>query len=85
MSLRTKIDDHFGQIIRQGRENRKLTQEQLAELVEIDQRTIQRWEAEISIPWLASQKRIATAMPEISECLHLAIKKIPGCSEPYIR
>ena len=68
-------DDQFGSIIKQGRADRGLTQELLAELVEVDLRTIQRWEAEECLPWPVYIERMVSILPEIEASLQKAIKK----------
>jgi transcriptional regulator with XRE-family HTH domain len=71
-------DDYlFGIIIKQQREKRGLTQEKLAELVDADLRTIQRWEAGLCIPWPSYIEKIIIIMPEINASLREAIKKKP--------
>jgi transcriptional regulator with XRE-family HTH domain len=69
-------DNCFGFIIKQARESRKLTQEKLAELVGVDYRTIQRWEAEECIPWPVYVEKLIVIMPEIEQELRRAIKKM---------
>ena len=75
LSIKAETQEQFGIIIKQGREKRRLTQENLAELVEVDLRTIQRWEAEECIPWPAYVKRIVDVLPDIETSLQEAIKK----------
>lgn len=71
-----KTDDQFGIIIKHARLERRLTQGKLAELVEVEPRTIQRWEAETCIPWPAYIEKIVVVLPEIRTSLPDAIKKI---------
>jgi DNA-binding XRE family transcriptional regulator len=71
-------DDHFGIIIKQGREKLQLTQEKFAELIEVDLRTIQRWEVEKCIPWPSCLEKVIGVLPEIGATLREVIKKKPG-------
>jgi transcriptional regulator with XRE-family HTH domain len=73
--LATETKTGFGAIIKHNRENHQLTQERLAELIEVDTRTIQRWEAETCIPWPLYIEKVLSIMPEIETPLRAAIKK----------
>jgi ribosome-binding protein aMBF1 (putative translation factor) len=69
-------NDCFGAIIRQARNNRGITQGGLAELIEVEDRTVQRWETEESIPWPICQEKLIAVMPEIAISFRDAIKKL---------
>ena len=76
LAVETHVDDRlFGAVIKQGRERHRLTQERLAELIDVDTRTVQRWEAGECIPWPLYIESIISTMPEIEASLREAIKK----------
>lgn len=65
----------FGLIIRQGRADWGLSQEQFAERIGVDPRTVQRWERGECIPWPTFVAKIIDLAPEIGVSLQRAIKK----------
>jgi len=68
-------NDRFGTIIKAGRELYHLTQEQLAELIGVEPRTVQRWEAEKCTPWPDFLDELSSILPGIEAQLREAIKK----------
>jgi DNA-binding transcriptional regulator YiaG len=77
LSTKANIDDHlFGITIKQGRKKLALTQEKLAELVGVELRTLQRWEAGIYAPRPEYIDKLVSIMPKIEKQLRRAIKKI---------
>jgi transcriptional regulator with XRE-family HTH domain len=70
-------DRLLADLIVQGRQSRKLTQERLAEIIGVDHRTIQRWEAGESIPQPSHIDALSTIIPvEMRASFREAVKKI---------
>ena len=71
------LEKQFGERIKQLRKETKLTQEQLAEIVGTDSRTVRRWESGESGPEFNKLERIAQAfhVPVIELFTHTTNEK----------
>ena len=61
-SLTNIVTDEFGKIIHKIRKEKKLTQKELAELINVSDRTISKWENGQSVPDLICVKNICKAL-----------------------
>lgn len=75
LSMIARNDRPLGDLIAQGRKNHKLTQEKLAEIVNVEYRTIQRWECGESTPRPSKIETLAYTFPEVREPLMRAFQK----------
>lgn len=82
MPASTYSEKSYGEALRRGRKNRGFTQEQLAEIMHVDTKTVYRWEADIVRPSLKNVLRLEDILAKYDGLQHPFYASILGTGEP---